>query len=142
LKNIDVDFLWRQIFKHIFDSLVNLLEQGQSLFPLDGKIEPEEEWVQKEVKVHAIILLDLDKRVGLLLVVAPAYGDERDYFQILTELLQIIVGQFEHGYLRGAASAIQDRAVLSKQRHLGHEPLNQLLEALHRVICEHLRSDT
>ena len=70
------------------------------------------------------------------MAISASYRDESDDLKVLAQLLQVIIRELKHRDLRGAALAIENIAVLGKHRHLGDEPLDQLLEALHRVVCE------
>jgi hypothetical protein len=72
LEDVDIYFFWREVLENIFDCLVNLLEDVETLFTLDGEIEPEEEWVQEQVEIHAIVLLDFDQGVGLILALSSS----------------------------------------------------------------------
>ena len=58
-------------------------------------------------------MLDLDKRVGFLVAVSPAYRNKSDYLEILAQLLQVIIRELQHRNLRGTTLAVENVAILS-----------------------------
>ncbi len=91
---------------------IDNFEELEPLLALNREVQPEEQWIQQHVKVHAVLLPDFYKAVSFFIVLAAPYCNERDYVKELLQLVQLFFSKLEFANVSLAVVRVLGRSQL------------------------------